>query len=155
MWSNSSSYIFSQVIGEFSLQLEFHSLKLIFMGESGQKSWNAASQICRTIRPFARKNKQFIKILKLRRLWLMRKLWHSDWSVTAVIHYHTACFKLSVGVIRWCRRRQTDGVRRRSVNSSGLTLLLQWAAQMTSERRRIGGWLQQLEVKSCFSVCLL
>lgn len=50
----------------------------------------------------------------------MGKQWHSDWSVTAAIHYRMACFELAVGVIRRCRRRQSDEVGRRSVNTYGL-----------------------------------
>lgn len=47
-----------------------------------------------------------------------------DGSFSKEIHYRMACFKLSVGVIRQCRlKRQTDGLKRRSVNNSGLMLL--------------------------------
>lgn len=51
----------------------------------------------------------------------MSNVWRSDWSVTAAIHYRMARFKLAAGVIRRRRRRQSDEVRRRSVNTSGLT----------------------------------
>lgn len=68
----------------------------------------------------------------------MRKPWCSYWSFNTAIHYRMARFKVSVCVIRQRRlRRQTDGVKRGSVNDFGLTLLLQRAAQVSERTREL------------------